>query len=233
MAFLDDLLEYQKVDGELRRVEQQLASSDERKKFVQAKNGVKNAETRIAEEDARAVEIRKLRDAIAARVEEAGKAVDEYADIDELVEREGGDVSFYKRNAQQLAEKLRAAKAELSRLAAEADALFEEYGKMMEQGKKMMALYKEYSEKFRVLQEARAGETGEIEKRLKELAKKIPADLLERYQQKRREHIYPVIVPLSGDTCMCGMDLSIAQKGKLENGEILECEHCHRLICKR
>lgn len=234
MAVLQDLLEYQRIDAELRKLEQTIASSEERKRLVQAKNGVKNAETQIAAEDARAAEIVRLRAEIAARVEEAGRAVAEYEDVDELVAEGGGDVSFYKRNAQQLAEKLRAARAELNRLLNEAEALSKEYARMMEQGKQKMADYKEYSKKFGELQESHRAEREAILARLDEAGKKLPPAMLERYRQKRNEHIFPVIVPLAhdSDTCVCGMDLALAQKGKLTGGNVIECENCHRFIYK-
>lgn len=232
MSVLQDLLEYQKVDSELGKIENELRASEEYKTLSQARKAVRTAEQKIAEEDARAKELTRLRDEISARVEEAERAIKEYEDMDELVAEGGGDVSFYKRNAQQLAEKLRAAKAELSRILSEAEALSKEYSKMMEQGKKMMAVYKEYSEKYRVLQEARAPEQKEIEKKLIILGKNIPEDLLERYKQKRNERILPVIVPLAGETCICGMDFPLAQRNKLSGGNLIECENCHRLIYK-
>ncbi len=232
MAVLDDLLEYQKVDGELRKVEQEIAGSEERKRLVQAKNFVKNAESKIASQDARAVEIRKLRAEIAERVDEAGKTIAEYEELDELVEG-GGDLSFYKRNAQAIAEQLRAAKAELNRLLTEAETLSKEYAKMMEQGKQMMAQYKEYSEKFKTLQDSRAGEIAEINSRLSAIAAKLPPEIMERYRQKRNERIFPIIVPLAGDTCVCGMDLPLAQQGRIAGGNVIECENCHRFIYKR
>lgn len=232
MAVLENLLEYQRVDAELRKAENSLTQSEERKKLVQAKNAVRNAENRIAEQDNRAKEIRHLRDDITARVEELSKTVDEYADIDDLV-AEGGDISFYKRNAQQLSEKIKAAKGELNRLLSEAEALSNEYAKLMEQGKKMMGQYKEYSEKYNALQKSTQPETDEIKKKLAALAKNIPTELLERYNQKRNEKIFPVLVPVAGDTCVCGMDLSISQKGKLTGGNVIECEHCHRFLYNR
>ena len=224
-------MEYQKVDGELRKIEQELASSEERKKATQAKNFVKSAESRIAAQDARARELKSLRDELIARVAEMSKAISEYAEIDELVEG-GGDISFYKRNAQQLLEKLRAAKTELNRLLTEIENLSQEYKKLMEQGKAASKLYRENFEKFKGLQAARAAEMEAINKRLEKIAATIPPELLERYKQKRKEHIYPVLVPLQGNMCVCGMDFPLAQRGKLAGGNIIECDNCHRIIYK-
>lgn len=231
MASLNELLEYQKVDGQLRKIEQELAATDERKKMVQAKNVMKNAEGRIAAQDKRAVELRKLRDELIASVEETSHAIKEYSDVEELVEG-GGDISFYKKNAQQLSERLRGIKAELGRLISEIEQLSSEYKKMMEQGKQMNKQYREYSEKFKEVQASRAGEVAELNARLEAVGAKIPSEILERYKQKRKERIFPVLVPLNGDMCVCGMDLPLAQQSRLAGGNVIECENCHRFIYK-
>lgn len=229
MSVLQQLLEYQKKDAELRKIEQELASSEERKKLAQARAFMKNAESRIAAEDARAVELKNLRDGLIARVEETGHAIAEYADLDEMVEG-GGDVAFYKKNALQLQERLRAAKTELNKILAEIEALSAEYKKMMEQGKAANRQAKEYSEKYKALQSSRAAEVEALNAALAELAKGIPAATLEKYRQKRHENVFPVLVPLTGGMCVCGMDLSLAQQEKLQGGNVIECEHCRRFI---
>ncbi len=231
MSNLEQLLEYQKKDAELRKIEQELASSEERKKLAQARAFMKNAEGRIAAEDARAVELKKLRDELISRVEETGHAIAEYSDLDEMIEG-GGDIAFYKKNALQLQEKLRAAKAELNKILAEIEALSTEYRKMMEQGKAANKQYKEYSEKFKAVQNSRAAEVQALNTALAELAKGIPAEILERYKQKRRENVFPVLVPLTGGMCVCGMDFSLAQQERLQGGNVIECEHCRRFVYK-
>lgn len=232
MAGLQDLLEYQRVDGELRKIENELNATEEKKKLNQARSVMKNAEARIAAQDKRAVELKALRDSLAFRVEETSRAIAEYSDVEEIVEG-GGDVSFYKKNAQQLLDTLRALKADLAKLLAEVEQLSAEYKKMMEQGKQMNKQYKEYSEKFKEVQKKRAGETEALQQKLEEIAKRIPSEILEKYRQKRKEKVFPVLVPLAGDMCVCGMDLPLAQRGRLAGGNIIECENCHRFIYKQ
>lgn len=231
MSNLEQLLEYQKKDAELRKIEQEIASSEERKMLLQARSVMKGAESRIAAEDERAAELKKLRDDLVLRVEETARAIDEYSDLDEMVDG-GGDVGFYKKNALQLQERLRAVKAELNKILAEAEALSADYKKMMEQGKAANRRYKEYSEKFKTVQSSRAAEVEAIEKELAAIAKNIPAQTLERYKQKRKENVFPVLVPLKSGMCMCGMDFSLAQQEKLQGGNVIECEHCRRFVYK-
>lgn len=231
MSKLNDLLEYQKVDGELRKIEQELAASEERKKYIQAKKFMESAREKLEAQDKRAVELKAMRDRLTQRLEETSKAIDEYAELDEMLEG-GADISFYKKNAQALSEKLRALKSELNTLLSDISAASEEYKKFKEQTIAMQKQFKEYNEKFKEVKGARAAEAGEITKQLEKIAKSIPAEILEKYQQKRKERIFPILVPLTAGRCICGMDLSLAQQGKLAGGNVIECEHCRRFIYK-
>ncbi len=232
MAALQDLLEYQKLDGELRKIDLELGATEEKKKLNQAKVIMRNAELRIAAQDKRAVELKQLRDSLIARVDETSKAIAEYSDVEELVEG-GGDVSFYKKSAQQLMDRVRAMKAELNGMLDEIEKLTAEYKKLMEQGKQMNKQRKEYSEKYKEVQSRYADTVASLTKQMEETARKIPPEMLERYKQKRNEKVFPVLVPLNGDMCVCGMDLPLAQRNRLAGGNVIECENCHRFIYKQ
>lgn len=232
MAALQELLEYQRLDGELRKIDLELNATEEKKKLNQAKVVMRNAELRIAAQDKRALELKALRDSLIARVDETTKAISEYSDVEELVEG-GGDVAFYKKSAQQLTEKLRSLKQELNKMLAEVEQLTAEYKKLMEQGKQMNKQRKEYAEKYKEVQSKYTGRIEELNKKMEETAGNIPADILERYRQKRKEKIFPVLVPLNGEMCVCGMDLPLAQRNRLAGGNVIECENCHRFIYNR
>lgn len=232
MTVLEQLLEYQKVDADLRKIEQSVAGSEERKKFMQAKKFMESAREKLEAQDKRAAELKRLRDDLARRAEEIGKQIAEYADIDEMVDEEGGDISFYKKNAQALLDRLRAVKGELTKLTSDVNAAVEEYDRFKKQTIAMQKQGEEYSRKFKELKSAHAAEADAISQKLAALAKNIPADLMEKYQQKRKEKIFPIIAPLNGDRCICGMDFPLAQQGRLAGGNVVECEHCRRFVYK-
>ncbi len=229
MSALQDLLEYQRLDGELRKIDLELNATEEKKKLNQAKVVMRNAELRIAAEDKRAVELKALRDSLIVRADEIAKAIAEYSEVEELVEG-GGDVAFYKKSAQQLLEKLRALKQDLTRMLAEVEQLSAEYKKLMEQGKQMNKQRKEYSEKYKEVHARYEDRIQELTQKMEETAKSLPPEMLDRYHQKRKEKIFPVLVPLKGDMCVCGMDLPLAQRNRLAGGNVIECENCHRFI---
>lgn len=231
MPVSQELLEYQKVDAELRKIEQELAASEERKKYMQAKKFIESAKERLETLDKHAVELRKLRDDLTVRVDEMTETIAEYADLDEAL-GEGGDISFYKKNAQSLLEKLRSVKNELGKLLTEVAAVSEEFKKLKEQTISMQKQYKEYYEKFDALRKSRADEVKAINAKLSAISKNIAPPILERYRQKRKERIFPIVVPLNGDFCICGFEFPNYHRSELAGGNVVECENCRRFVYK-
>ena len=231
MAISKDLLEYQEVDGELRKIEQEISSSEERKKYLQAKKFMETAGEKLEAQDKRACDLRALSEKLQAGYEEINRAISEYEELDEMVEN-GADVGFYKKNVQSLVDRLRYLKSEIQKLTENIESAIEEYRKMKKQTIAMQKQYKEYSEKFKEIKGARSKEVNEITGKLEAIAKRIPPEILAHYKAKRKEKIYPVVAPLKNDRCICGMDFPIAQQEALSGGRVVECEHCHRIIYK-
>ncbi len=231
MPISQELLEYQRVDGELLKIEQEVSSSEERKKYLQAKKFMEAAGEKLEAQDKRAQALRELSEKLTEEFEEIDKTISEYADLDEMVES-GGDIAFYKKSVQSLADRLRSLKGELVKLTADIEAAVEEYKKMKKQTIAMQKQYKEYNEKFKTVKNARAEEVKKITEELEKIGSNIPPEILTRYLAKRRERIFPVVAPLTNGRCICGMDFAIAQQGKLSGGGVVECEHCHRFIYK-
>ena len=231
MPISNELLEYQKVDGELRKIEQEIAASEERKKYVQAKKFMETAGERLEAQDTRARDLKAMAEKLTKEFEEINKAITEYSDVEEMVES-GGDIAFYKKSVQSLVERLRAMKGELAKITSDIESAIEEYKKMKKQTISMQKQYKEYSEKFKDVKNSRAEEVKIISERLEKIGANIPSEILVRYKAKRRDRIFPVVAPLTNGRCICGMDFAIAQQGALSGGGVIECEHCRRFIYK-
>ena len=232
MSVLNELLEYQKVDAELRKIEQEVAASEEQKKYAQANKFMKSAPERFEAQDRRAAELAALREDLIRRAEDISKQIAEYSELDEMVE-EGGDVSFYKKNAQALLDRLRGLRSEMQKLNADIASTVEEYDRFKKQGAAMQKQYKEYKAKRDELVNTHKDEVNSLRARLAEIAKKIPEDTLAKYQQKRKENIFPIIAPLNGNMCVCGMDFPLALQERLAGGNVVECEHCRRFVYKK
>ena len=232
MSVLNELLEYQKVDAQLRKIEQEVAASEEQKKYAQANKFMKSAPERFEAQDRRAAELAALREDLIRRAEDISKQIAEYSELEEMVE-EGGDVSFYKKNAQALLDRLRGLRSEMQKLNADIASTVEEYDRFKKPGAAMQKQYKEYKAKRDELVNTHKDEVNSLRARLAEIAKKIPEDTLAKYQQKRKENIFPISAPLNGNMCVCGMDFPLALQERLAGGNVVECEHCRRFVYKK
>lgn len=231
MSVLNELIEYQKVDADLRKIEQDISSSPERKKFLQAKKFMESAGEKLELQDHRAVELRAAARSLTQRYIEMQEALKDFDDVEKLVE-DGADITFYKAKAQQISDNLRSLKGEIDKLVSEIKAACDEYKRMKDQTIAMQEQYKEFNKRFKEIKKVRSEEVDAINAKLEEIGKNIPADIMSKYRTKRKERIFPVLVPLNNDRCVCGMDFPIAQLGALSEGQLIECEHCGRFVYK-
>ena len=104
---IDELLKYQEADGKLRAIEQEIASTDERKKYMTARKFLEKAPEKLSALDARATEFRHLFEQLEKKYSEIADTIKDYENLDEMVDEQGGDITFYKKNASQIADSLK------------------------------------------------------------------------------------------------------------------------------
>lgn len=231
---IDELLAYQAADGKLRAVEQEISATDERKKYMTARKFLEKAPEKLETLDAKATELRATFERLQKKYAEIADTIRDYENLDEMVDEQGGEISFYKKSATQIAESLRALKAEIGRLASAIEETAAEYQTAKKQTIAMQKQYKEYKVRYSEVKQAHAAEIAAIEKELAALGEKVPPATLEKYKAKRREKVYPVVCEVAGNRCpQCGMELSIADQSKLSDGTFIECDSCHRILFKR
>ena len=113
---IDNLLANQEADGRLRAVEQKIAATDERKKYVTARKFLEKAPEKLDALDARAEELKHMFAHLQKKSEELAETVKDYENLGEMIGQQGGEIGFYKKNATQIADALRGLKAEIARL---------------------------------------------------------------------------------------------------------------------
>ena len=183
--------------------------------------------------DAKANELKHIFDQLVAKYKEIEDTIQEYANVDEMVEQ-GADLSFYKKNASQIMESVKALRAEIAKLESRIEAAKTEYATAKKQTIAMQKQYKEYKVKYAELKDSRAAEMKSIEGELSKIAKKIPAELLEKYTLKRKEKLFPVVCEVQGNRCpQCGIELSVSEISKLADGSFVECDSCRRVLFKQ
>lgn len=232
MSQISQLLLYQQKDSELLKIEQEIAGSEERKKYVQTKNYLSKASEKLDKLEGQSQAILTHLDALNKRYDEIVEKLKDFDHLDDLLDG-GADLAFYQRNLSQLIEKIKGLKSEIAALTAKAKETSEEYQSMR---KKVIAAQKQYPElqtAYKQFKSSKQEQTDAISKELENLAKAIEPEVLRKYQSKRSERIFPIICEIKMDRCSkCGIELSIADKEKVSAGGVVECENCHRILYK-
>ena len=232
MSQIAQLLLYQQKDSELLKIEQEIANSEERKKYVQTQSYLKKASEKLDKLEAQSQGIVSRADALNKLYGEIAETLKDFEHLDELVE-EGADLSFYQRNASQIIEKIKSVKADINNIVALAKETTEEYQSLKKKVITAQNQYPELRQAYLEFKNARQAQTDEVTKELEKLAKDVDPEVLRKYQAKRSERIFPIICEIKADRCSkCGIELSIADKEKVAAGKVVECENCHRILYK-
>lgn len=233
MSQIAQLLKYQEKDSELLKIEQELAASEERKKYVQTQSFMKKASEKLDKLEAQSQGILARIEALSAQFAEVKETLKDFDNLEDLVEEEGSNLTFYKRNITQVIEQLKTLKTEINNLVGVAKETTEEYQSLKKKVLVAQAQYPELRTAYQNLKSAKQGEADAISAELDRLSKGLDEEILKRYNAKRSERIFPILCPINADRCSkCGIELSIADKEKVAADKIVECEHCHRILYK-
>lgn len=228
---IKSLLEYQSIDAQLRDIEVSISKSDERKKAHAANNFLKGVNESIAKLEQRAEDLVNKHTQALKTYQKLAEEVKEYdgvADMDE------DHLSYVKKKAQELTDEINALTAGIDQISKEIESVLKEFAQLRSDTKKAKAQLEEFKPKYEALKESKKPEMDAIKKKLVALEKKIDAEILEKYKQRRNDKIFPVLNEASEVSkhayCRCGTELSLTTYNGLKGGNIVECESCHRLL---
>lgn len=225
---LQAILNYQEIDRKLFKLENELAESEERKKYAKLRKFLKTAPEKLDALETKANALSAEVAQLSKKYEQTANMLSDFDNVDELING-GADVSFYKKKAQSIVESLRKIKAELNALVENIKATDDEYQKLKKQVKSAQKQYGEAEESYKAVEASRKTEKDGILAELAKAEKEVPAEMLVRYQTKRKEKIFPVVGQLYSGRCpFCSMEPPLVAKSKLSSG--IECDHCHRII---
>lgn len=231
MSQVEKLLAYQKEDEKLLKIERELANSPERKNLAQAINFVTKAGERLEALDGKAHSLAAVLEELRKKYDEVSETLSEFEHLDELLEG-GADISFYRKNIAQITEQIKAIRQEISALNKSIKEINEEFQTLYQKYRAMQKQGKEYQEAFEKLKAEKKKESAAVKAELEKLAKDISPEVMQRYQIKRSERIFPILCPAKDGRCSCGSELSLVGKEKIASGSIVECDNCHRFIYK-
>ena len=229
-----NILDYQKVDGELYALESKLARSENKKRCMALSKTAKDAQQKSAQLEERAGEaIKELEEAkkVLAQNLKLADALSK-KDVEKMDKEElEHDLSF----KDKLFSNLTLLDKKITKIAESINAILSEYNKTVK-------TYNEAKEKYRLSKEAYDKELAEIEPKMKEIEKKLASlassvepSIMQKYTSMRKDKIFPVFVPLiNGTSCgHCRMQMSASAVAKLNREGVLACEHCRCILYKQ
>lgn len=228
---INKLLDYQNVDSKLREIEVTLSQSEERKKAVVAKKFLDTVNETISKLDKQAEELSAKYNGAIKVYEKLSEEIKEYEDIADM---DDDQLAYVKKKAQTLSEDINALSNSIELIAKEMDAVLKEFSTLRAETKKNQAQYKEFRPKYEELKASKEDEMNKIKVELAKKEKDIPAEVMEKYKQKRKEKIFPVLNEAKEISkqayCRCGTQLPVSAYNNLKGGNVVECDNCHRLL---
>jgi predicted nucleic acid-binding Zn-ribbon protein len=230
---IQELLKYQEIDAKLKKIENELADSPERKKAVTAKKYLDGVEENVNKLDDKASN---LSAEYQAKLEELNKfkeleqeLVSALNEIDDQAQ-----AGYLIKKAEELIAKIKSVNAEINNLSNAVSAVMKEYVNIKNTTKAAQLQYNENGKKYNEFKASKQAEKTEIEQQLATLKAKVDPKLMEMYLQKRANKIYPVVYEVSNSVCgACSMSLSLSELNKLKNGEVIECDQCGRILYQK
>ncbi len=228
---LQAILNYQEIDRKLFKLENELAESEERKRYAKLRKFLKTAPEKLDALETKAQALTAQSQALTKKYEELAEKLGDFDNLDELIEG-GADVSFYKKKAQSVVDNLKKVKADLIALQNSVKETADEYQKLKKQVISAQKQYAEAEEGYKAVENSKKDEKDAILKELAEAEKAVNADILARYKVKRKEKLFPIVGELYSGRCpFCSMEPPLIAKSNLANG--IECDHCHRIIFEK
>ncbi|MBQ0099495.1 MAG: MEMO1 family protein [Firmicutes bacterium] len=229
---IEEILKYQKKDAELRKIEVELANSEERKKTVSAKKFIESSSENIDKLDLRAAELVSAYEKATNEQLKLKEQQDEIGHALSTVADENA-ASFLLKKAEELLNMIKNLGQEAKRISNEIQNVIKEYAQLKNNLAVAKTQFNEYGEKYQALKASKKDDMDNINKELAVLRKAVDPVLMEKYDKKRAEKLFPVIFEAKEDVCgACSMNLSMIDIAKLKNGEIIECDNCRRLLYK-
>ncbi len=227
---IKDLLNYQQADAKLRKIEVELSSSTARKKAASARVYIEGVNENVNKLDDKAGHLAQESQNIADQCKNLSEQLSELekaiAGADDV-----NQINFYIKKAEDLIAQIKSLSASLNKNGDESQKVVKEYSTIKAQTKNAQAQYAESKEEYDKLKASFKQEMDDINKELESLKKSVDATLMEKYQKKRANKIFPIVYPVTSGVCgYCRMELSMLELNKLKNGEIIECDQCGRIL---
>lgn len=227
------LLDYQKKDIELRKINDALARDESRIVMNKNKKLFDEAKNTIAECEKQASSIVNLVDELQKYVNDNEKLLTEAESVD-MDEVE--DFNEYMKKLESLKSKFQAADKRVHDIDTKGKAIVEERKNALRNGKAAQLKHGEAKEKHTKLLNSKAGELNKLKSELEAIRNELDPKLLDEYNRLVSENKFPPVAPARTTekgvyNCGgCGISLPQKDNALLKDKGWCRCENCRRLV---
>ena len=227
---IKELLAYQNADAKLRKIEKELGASTAKKKAASARAYIEGVNDNVNKLDDRA---QIVSNESLSLFDEQKKLAEQLSDIEKAIDsaNDENEVNYLSKKADELLSQIKALAQKITKSNEDASKIVKEYAGIKSQTKTAQTQYAEAKEEYDKLKESFKDQIVAINNELEGLKKSVDATLMEKYDKKRANKIFPIVYEVTDSVCgACRMELSMLELNKLKNGEIIECDQCGRLL---
>ena len=227
----DKILEYQKIEGAIIKLETELSKSGDREKAAAIQQELKAFHSRILvlEENAK-----KANDAYSKAIKKYQEYNEKLAELEKQIETASDEnYELFEKAYKDFMNISNALEKEIAKLHNDIQQISHEYEEIIKRSKVGREKFDVYKAKYTKLKNEIEPQIAENKEKLSKLQKEIDAKLYQRYAQKRESRIFPIFVPLTDNKCGgCRMEISASKLGAMKGNEfgVIECENCARII---
>lgn len=226
---MQEIIKYQEIDSNLRKLENELGSSKNRKSAAEMQQYLKEGQNKLLKLEEVADSLMKqyqkatnLYNDFVQKLEQLTKAVDsdngeKSAELEAMINNFTSTADNLENNISVLANKIAAANKEFELLMSNA-----------KKAKHNLEIYKaNYSKE----KERLDPQINKLKVELEKQKTKVDSALLAKYLAKAESRLFPIFVSEANGKCGgCRMEISAGKLSVLKSKGIIECENCGRLI---
>ena len=224
---MKEILEYQKIDSQIRKLEAEIKNSEDRKNASRMQEYLQTSQAKLAKLEEQSEKLVKLQkkaletyNEFVAKLEAIMKEeVKSKADVSSQMEKLNSMHTY----CTKLEKDMESLKSSLEKIAADFDAL-------MKNSKTARGNFEVYKNRFNAQKQKLEPEIKKLEAERDKLAKACDGALLQKYKQKAESKSPVFVACVSGSCGGCRMEISGAKMKALKESKIIECENCGRLI---
>lgn len=225
---MQELLKFQNIDAELRKVSAGLFSSQNRKKANEMQQYLKDIQNKLFSLDENA-------GLVASQVE---KVKQEYNDIVLKIENvlkanaaSSEELERSENEVVRLSERLSKIEKDLNNLQTKLVLINKDFEALMKNAKTARGNLNYYKQEYNKQKAQFEPQIEKLKAELEEQKKKVKPELLQKYYAKAEGKIFPIFVPLKDNRCGgCRMEVPAGKIKDLQTKKIIECENCGRII---